>query len=71
MKLIHFIFFSFLVFSCSTNPQNYNINVIDKIPNKWETGIQSSNLFDDNWWKMFNDTLLNNYLNIVQLMKYY
>ena len=61
MKFIHFISFIFLVFSCSTNPQNYNINVIDEIPNKWNAEIQFTNLLDDHWWKMFNDTLLNNY----------
>ena len=36
-------------------------HTVDKIPNKWNAEIQSTNLLDDHWWKMFNDTLLNNY----------
>ena len=55
--IIFFLFF----YGCSSKTATYNVNILNEIPAYWTTEIKLSRFNDNNWWSMFNDTLLNNY----------
>ena len=61
IRLFQLVVFFFIFYGCSLKTKTYDVNILNKIPPSWSTEIETSNFNDDNWWSMFDDTLLDNY----------
>ena len=61
IRLFQLVMFFFIFYGCSLKTKTYDVNILNEIPLSWSTEIEFSNFNDDNWWSMFDDTLLNNY----------